>query len=225
MDGEKEANFMKASNSLDEVRRMVEDPAYARQVEAGVEAGVKEMEAEIESLGDEEETYEFADIDFDSLSEEELKAHVEVLDEQIEQAKKRIETNRRALNLGLLKKANQAPRCSHLKSNGEPCRAPAMGNRLFCVFHTRAHDTELEKEKIRIGVIENREGVQIAVKQIMEHIVSEKIDARGAALLLRAVQIAGSAVKSDKTQPQPAKSKRAHSESDERWGNAVENAG
>ena len=86
---------------------MVEDPAYARQVEAEL----KELEAELESLGDEEETYEFVDLDFDSLSEEEVKERAEVLDEQIDQAKKRIETNRRAVNLGLLKKANQTPRC------------------------------------------------------------------------------------------------------------------
>ena len=107
MDSEKEAKIMRMGSSAEEVRRMVEDPAYARQVEAEL----KELEAELESLGDEEETYEFVDLDFDSLSEEEVKERAEVLDEQIDQAKERIETNRRAVNLGLLKKANQTPRC------------------------------------------------------------------------------------------------------------------
>lgn len=63
-----------------------------------VEAEVREREADIELFEYEEKQYEFGDVDLDFLSEEQLKAHLELLDEQIEQAKKRIETNRRPLN-------------------------------------------------------------------------------------------------------------------------------
>ncbi len=222
MDGEKEANRAETHGSLE----LVMDMAEASDEEAKVEAGLKERKAEVQSLEHEENTYEFADVDLDSLSEEQLKAHVDILDEQIDQAKKRIETNRRAVNLGLLKKANRAPRCTHLRSNGQPCRAPAMGSSSFCVFHTRAVDTELNKEKMRIGVLENPESVQIAVKQIMEHIINGKVDARDAALLFRGVQIAGSTFKAVKDgKVQAAKSKPPRSEADEGWGNAVEDAG
>ena len=51
-----------------------------------VEQELAELEAEIEALEDEEETYEFVVIDLDSLSEEQLKAHAQLLDEQVEQA-------------------------------------------------------------------------------------------------------------------------------------------
>src|SRR5690242_1343109 len=136
MEPEQEAKFMATpTSSEEEVKRMIEDPEYARKVQAELE----ELEAEIESLDEEEERYEFVDVDLDSLSEDQLKAHAALLDEQLEQARQRIETNRRAVKLGLLKLANQAPRCTHLKNNGEPCRAPAMGERLFCVFHARAY--------------------------------------------------------------------------------------
>jgi len=43
---------------------------------------VREREADIELLEYEEKQYEFGDVDLDSLSEEQLKAHLELLDEQ-----------------------------------------------------------------------------------------------------------------------------------------------
>lgn len=210
----------------------------SNEIVAGLRKAEEELarsEAKLKALKAEEGTYEwaeeFADVehanqDLSKLSDEMLRQQSEVLAEQIDQAKKRIETNRRAVNLGLLKKANRAPRCAHLRSNGQPCRAPAMGNRSFCVFHTRALDTELNKEKMRIGVLENRESVQIAVKQIMEHIINGRVDARDAALLFRGVQIAGSTFKADKDEKaQALKGKLPRSETDQGWGNAVENAG
>lgn len=204
MDGEKEAKLLNVSSSSEQVKRMVQDPAYARQVEAEL----KELEAELESLGDEEETYEFVDVDLDSLSQEELKAQVEVLDEQIDQAKKRIETNRRAVNLGLLKKANQTPRCSLLKKNGEPCRAPAMKGESLCRFHLSAAETKRHPE-MQIDVLEDRESVQITLKQIMELVAGGKMNSRDAAVLLRATQIAGAMLKPEKQMVQPAKGKPA----------------
>ena len=222
MDSEKEANSAEMHGSLEPVKETVEASDKALKVNAGLER----RKAEVQSLEQEEKTYEFADVDLDSLSNEQLKAHVEILAEQIDQAKKRIETNRRAVNLGLLKKANRAPRCAQLKSDGQPCRAPALGSRSFCVFHTRAVDTELNKEKMRIGVLEDRESMQIAIKQIMEHIINGRVDARDAALLFRGVQIAGSTLKAEKDEKvQAAKGKPPRSESDGSWGNAVENAG
>ncbi len=190
---------------------MVEDPEYARQVEAELE----QLEAEIESLEDEEDTYEFVDIDLSSLSEEQLKAHVELLDEQIDQAKQRMETNRKAINLGFLKKANQSPRCSRLKKNGEPCRAPAVKGETLCYFHYSAEHTKRHPE-IQIDVLEDRESVQITLKQIMELVAGGKMSSRDAAVLLRATQIAGAMLLKPATKVvQPAKGKPARREIDE----------
>ncbi|HKR85883.1 MAG TPA: hypothetical protein VJS37_17120 [Terriglobales bacterium] len=168
---EEQAKPAKTQSSLEEVKRMVDDPAYARKVEAELE----ELEARIESAEEEEDRYEFVDVDLDSLSEDELKAQVELLDEQIEQAKQRAETNRRAVKLGLLKLANQAPRCAHLKNNGEPCRAPAMGQRQFCVFHTRTYDCETNHQRIKVGFLEDRASLQLVLKQIMEQVLTGRM--------------------------------------------------
>src|SRR5690242_1069018 len=203
MTPEQEAKFMATPTSEEEVKRMIEDPEYVRKVEAELE----ELEAEIESLDEEEERYEFAEVDLHSLSEDQLKAHAALLDEQIVQAKQRIETNRRAVKLGLLKLANQAPRCTPLKNNGEPCRAPAMGERLFCVFHSRAYDCETN-ERIKVGFLEDRSSLRLVLKQIMEQVLSGRIDPQTAAVLLRATQIANGVLKKRKSTQQQRKPAR-----------------
>ncbi|HET8826358.1 MAG TPA: hypothetical protein VFM77_14565, partial [Terriglobales bacterium] len=121
------------------------------------------------------------------------------LEEQIEQAKQRVETKRRGLKLGYLKLANQAPRCSHLKNDGEPCRAPAMGQRSFCVFHSRAYDCETN-QRLRVGFLEDPNSLQLVLKQIMEQVLSGRIQPQTAALLLRATQIANGVLK-ERNQP------------------------
>jgi len=211
MTNEQEANIMAMQSSSEEVKRMVEDPAYARKVVAEL----KEMEDRLESFGEEEQQYEFVDLDMDSLTEDELKERAAVLDEQVEQAKQRIETNRRAVKLGLLKLANQAPRCTHLKNNGEPCRAPAMGQRLFCVFHTRAYDCETN-QRLKVGFLEDRSSLRLVIKQIMEQVLSGRIDAQTAAVLLRATQIANGVLKKRKSTQQQRKPARSATQGSQR---------
>jgi len=84
-----------------------------------------------------------------------------------------------------------------VKDDGKPCAAPALRDRLFCIFHSRALDTE-QTPRIKISVLENRESLQLTVKQVMEQIVSGHIDAQSASLLLRARQIASSTIKPKK---------------------------
>ncbi len=194
MNNEQEAKPAKKQSSLDEVKRMVEDPEYARKIEAELE----QVEAELESLEDEGDRYELVNVDLSSLSEDELKAHIELLDEQIEQAKQRVETNRRAEKLGFLKLANKARRCAHLKNDGKPCKAPAMGQREFCVFHTRAYDCETN-QRIKVGFLEDRASLRLVLKQIMEQVLTGRIDAQTAAVLLRATQIANGVLKKRKS--------------------------
>lgn len=218
MTPEQEAKLMAMQSSSEELKRMVEDPEYARKVQAEL----KELEAEIESLDEEEERYEFADVDLDSLTEDQLKAHAALLDEQIAQAKQRIETNRRAVKLGLLKLANQARRCSHLRNDGEPCRAPAMGERAFCVFHSRGHDCETN-ERIKFGFLEDDGSLQLVLKQIMEQVVTGRMQPQTATLLLRATQIANGVLK--KRKPTQAQRKPVRGATQRHQGNPEEFAG
>lgn len=155
--------------------------------------------------------------------------HIELLEKRVKVAELAKELDRRALNMGLLKLADKAPRCSHLKSNGKPCRAPAIGNRQFCVFHARSIDNQ-ENPKINVEVLENRESLQLTVKQIMEQIVSGRIESQTASLLLRAVQVANSTLKPSRVRAGRRKPARAEAQDgltnpEEFWGNAVENPG
>ena len=98
-----------------------------------------------------------------------------------------------------------------------------MGSRLFCVFHTHAVDIELNKEKMRIGLVENRESVQTAVKQIKEHTSGKGRCSRWAVVVPwlsdRRLDIeVGQNV-------QALKGKPSRSEADHGGGNAVESRG
>lgn len=167
------------------------------------------------SLEDEEGKYELVDEDEDSLAEEQLKAQIELLDEQIEQAKLRIETNRRAVKLGYLRLANQARRCSHLRNDGEPCRAPAMGSREFCVFHSRGYDCETN-QRIKFGFLEDDGNLQLVLKQMMEQLLSGRITPQTAALLLRGTQIANGVLKTRKSTLQQRKPVRGATQRSQR---------
>jgi len=186
---------------------------------------VQKLKAELGSDDGQNEELELEEVpvtieDLRAFSDEELRQQMEVLAEQLDLVKKHKELNRRAVNLGLLKIANQSPRCSHMKSNGEPCRAPAMGNRLFCIFHARALDTENE-QRLKVRVLEDSESLQLTVKQVMEQVVSGRLEPQTASLLLRAVQIANSTLKPKRVRAARVEPKSAPAE-DADWGNAEE---
>jgi len=164
---------------------------------------------------------EMTDEQMEALSDEELDAHIDLHEKQVKLDELQKELDRRALNMGLLKLANKAPRCSYLKSNGRLCRAPALGGRYFCVFHVRSMDNQ-ENSRIRVELLENRESLQLTVKQIMEQIVRGQIEPQTASLLLRAVQIAKSTQAPRRIRA--AKRKPASSGSDA-WGNPEEISG
>lgn len=155
----------------------------------------------------------------DALTEEQLQAQLDLLDERVEHLRKQEELDRRAINLGLLRIANQAPRCSHMKANGEPCRAPALREKLFCIFHSRALESN-DGPGMNVRVLEDHESLQLTVKQIMEKVVSGYMEPKTASVLLRAMQIANSALNAKTVARREPKSPQSEVESD--WGNAEE---
>lgn len=73
-----------------------------------------------------------------------------------------------------------------------------------------------ENSRLRVELLEDRESLQLTVKQIMEQVVKGQIDPQTASVLLRAVQIANSTQKPRRIRA--PKRKSASSESDA-WGN------
>jgi hypothetical protein len=158
-----------------------------------------------------------------ALPPEALKDRIDLIQDRMNLEEKMQELDQRGVRLGLLKLANQARRCSRLKANGEPCRAPAMGDRLFCVFHSRALEAD-EQPRMKIEVLEDRESLQLTLKQIMERVVAGSIPPQNAALLLRAVRIADSALKSRHFDRQRRKGIDRQGYPDAAWGNAEEHS-
>jgi hypothetical protein len=83
--------------------------------------------------------------------------------------------------------------CTHIKVNGVPCGSPALHGEVFCYFHQRMIRGVRTPAKSRlhpIALIENEEGIQAALMEIINALVRNTIDLRRAQLVLRALHIA-----------------------------------
>jgi hypothetical protein len=83
--------------------------------------------------------------------------------------------------------------CTHIKVNGVPCGSPALRGEVFCYFHQRMIRGVRTPAKSRlhpIALIENEEGIQASLMEIINALVRNTIDLRRAQLILRALHIA-----------------------------------
>jgi hypothetical protein len=83
--------------------------------------------------------------------------------------------------------------CTHIKVNGVPCGSPALRGEIFCYFHQRMIRGVRTPTKSRlhpIALIENEEGIQASLMEIINALVRNTIDFRRAQLVLRALHIA-----------------------------------
>jgi len=83
--------------------------------------------------------------------------------------------------------------CTHIKVNGVPCGSPALRGEIFCYFHQRMIRGVRTPTKSRlhpIALIENEEGIQASLMEIINALVRNTIDFRRAQLILRALHIA-----------------------------------
>src|SRR5580658_6399630 len=83
--------------------------------------------------------------------------------------------------------------CTHIKVNGVPCGSPALHGEIFCYFHQRMIRGVRTPAKSRlhpIAFLENEEGIQAALMEIINALVRNTIDFRRAQLVLRALHIA-----------------------------------
>jgi hypothetical protein len=83
--------------------------------------------------------------------------------------------------------------CTHIKVNGVPCGSPALHGEVFCYFHQRMIRGVRTPAKSRlhpIALIENEEGIQASLMEVINALVRNTIDLRRAQLILRALHIA-----------------------------------
>jgi hypothetical protein len=83
--------------------------------------------------------------------------------------------------------------CTHIKVNGVPCGSPALRGEVFCYFHQRmirGVSTPAKSRLHPIALIENEEGIQASLMEVINALVRNTIDFRRAQLILRALHIA-----------------------------------
>ena len=87
------------------------------------------------------------------------------------------------------KSFKKPPHCQHIKTHGRQGGSPALREKRFCFFHQRTRELHhLRKKrpemKLYIPLLEDANAVQIAIQQVAEAIVEERIDTKRAGLLL-----------------------------------------
>ena len=91
--------------------------------------------------------------------------------------------------------------CHHIKTNGLRCQSPALLGTAFCYFHARTHamaaPNYIKFDDLKLPLLEDSASIQVAILKITAALLSSRIDARHAGLLLYAVQIASQNIDRD----------------------------
>ena len=85
--------------------------------------------------------------------------------------------------------------CRPIMPSGAKCHAPALRGKPYCYYHTRLHRftaaPPIEVDgNLRLGVLEDRSAIQIALAQVLDALYSGRLDPRRAGLSLYGIQIA-----------------------------------
>jgi glutaredoxin-related protein len=152
------------------------------------------QEPDYEQLADLVGVDAYAAAHLDDLDGEELENFIEELDDckitldSVDIAKQKLQDLaklKRKLNL-----ADQAPRCTHIKSNGIPCRSAAMKGEQFCYFHGEAR-AQRETQKAReIPVLDSPEAVQLAIMRVCSLLATGTIEEKTARALFQGLRLA-----------------------------------
>src|SRR5579884_1882815 len=87
--------------------------------------------------------------------------------EDVKIADARREAELKARRLQYLRAARLAPRCNHVKPNGQRCGSPAMGREDFSYFH---HLARMSVNSFPI--LEDRRALQVAFMRVCERLMS-----------------------------------------------------
>ena len=100
--------------------------------------------------------------------------------------------------------SEEIPQCQQLKTNGTRCGSPAQRDLKYCYFHQRSFPTQFKVEPhhrqrgpydILLPAFEDASSIQVALHQLTELIMRNRIEHKTAGLALYALQIASSNLK------------------------------
>jgi hypothetical protein len=132
--------------------------------------------------------------DIDEMSPPELEGLLENIRDHEDWSDLRERAKRRTTQwLGALKKADVAPRCSHVKLDGRACGSPAMNGSTTCYQHGDERPKRLAEQAARIleaPLLENRASVQMAITRICGMLATKEIDQAIGRTMIAALQLA-----------------------------------
>jgi hypothetical protein len=95
-------------------------------------------------------------------------------------------------------------RCRHIRTNGTQCGSPALKAKELCFYHQQNQPEQVElyldgerysDGQIIIPVFEDAHSIQIVIRQVVQLMLSRRIDRKDAGILLYALQIASGNLK------------------------------
>jgi hypothetical protein len=96
---------------------------------------------------------------------------------------------------------DSVPTCNHLKPNGQFCQSPALNDDHYCYFHRSSRERikrqlrhVRQQRPLTIPPLEDLETIQLAVGDVLNALLSDRIDSKKAGLLLYGLQTAAHAV-------------------------------
>ena len=106
----------------------------------------------------------------------------------------REEASTMAKRLAGLERADSAPRCAHVRANGETCGSPAMKRDPFCYFHSEARKmrnaAEAAAKLAEMPILEDRQGLQLAIMRVCTLLADNKIEERTARAIFDGLRLA-----------------------------------
>lgn len=105
--------------------------------------------------------------------------------------------------------------CRHIMPSGKKCHSPALREKPYCYYHTNLHrlgdPSKPAAKELPVPAIEDANGIQIALTQVLGALNSPYMDTRRASLLLYGLQIATQLTKRVSSLS-PSEAVRSHSE-------------
>jgi hypothetical protein len=130
----------------------------------------------------------------DGMSAEQIEDFIEELDsrksviEGVHRAKGKLQ-ELAGLKLRL-KMARAAPRCTHVKADGNPCRSAAMKGEAFCYFHGEARARNELQKSMEVPVLEDAQGIQLAIMRVCTLLTNRTIDEKTARAIFNGLNLA-----------------------------------
>jgi hypothetical protein len=100
-------------------------------------------------------------------------------------------------------------RCRHIRTNGTQCGSPALKGKELCFYHQQNQPKQVElyvdgeryaDGQIIIPVFEDAHSIQTVIRQVVQLMLSRRIDRKDAGILLYALQIASGNLKTMRTE-------------------------